>query len=210
MSAFVPLRASAPPFSGLLGIHVRRGDFARHCKKLAGWGSDYNVWNLLGKPEFHAKSNSNDSADPQDLDVPQLPDYLTVPPGVSRHDAAYAHCWPTAEAIVERVHAIRAELTSGVAHSSIPGDSTATNNDGIELDTIYIATNGHPPWVHDLAAQLRADGWARVSSSLDLELSKDETAVANAVDMAVLVAAEAFIGVGVRAFPFVFLLPHQC
>ncbi|KAJ7082476.1 hypothetical protein C8R44DRAFT_894773 [Mycena epipterygia] len=178
LPSFAPLRAAAPPFAGLLGLHVRRGDYEEHCKKLVTWETDYNAWNLLGRPEFHphsaalsAKSNNNSAlgtaninghghstanedghrANPGrtnarttgDQDVyPQLPDHFTVPPGTNRSAAAFAHCWPSAEAI------------------------------------------------------LQADGWARVASSLDLALSRDEWAVGNAVDMGVLVGAEAFVGVG--------------
>jgi transketolase len=69
---------------------------------------------------------------------------------------------------------------------------------GQDLRRVFIATNGEPEWVNELAARLRADGWDLVSSSMDMELAQDEFAVSQAVDMGVLVAAETFIGSGVR------------
>ncbi|KAF7344133.1 SH3 and PX-domain-containing 3 [Mycena venus] len=164
LTAFFPLRASEPPIPGLLALHLRRGDYADHCKNLAGWGSDYNTWNKMGNPEFRATGR-----------YPSLPDHLTVRENETRYDAAYAHCWPSPDAIVERVRAVR---------------------EGRNLRTVYMATNGEPEWVGAIAARLRADGWDQVASSLDMELAPDEFAVSQAVDMGVLVAAEVFIGNG--------------
>ncbi|KAJ7106507.1 hypothetical protein C8R44DRAFT_858158, partial [Mycena epipterygia] len=124
LSAFAPLRAAAPPFAGLLGLHVRRGDYAEHCAKLVGWETDYNAWNLLGRPDFHNASSNhsanntsahgtanadadgpNARATGDDDAYPQLPDHLSVPPGTNRSAAAFAHCWPSADAIVQRARA---------------------------------------------------------------------------------------------------------
>ncbi|KAJ7609581.1 hypothetical protein DFH06DRAFT_1148393 [Mycena polygramma] len=69
LSAFRPYRASSPAILGLLGIHVRPGDYEQHCRNLADWGSDYNAWNLFGRPDIHATVPS----------YPQFPDHLTVP-----------------------------------------------------------------------------------------------------------------------------------
>ncbi|KAJ6575776.1 hypothetical protein DFH09DRAFT_1031906 [Mycena vulgaris] len=173
LTAFAPYRASAPPIPGLLALHVRRGDYDQHCNNLADWGSDFNAWNLFGRPDIRAAGR-----------YPALPDYFNVPDGTSRRDAAYAHCWPTPEAIVARVRALRAVSESG---ADFPAQA---------LKMVYIATNGAPEWVAALAALLKADGWDSVASSHDMRLARDEFAVAQAVDMGVLVAAETFIGVG--------------
>ncbi|KAJ7157781.1 hypothetical protein C8R46DRAFT_1112844 [Mycena filopes] len=169
LTAFRPLPASAPPIRGLLGLHLRRGDYEEHCNNLAWWGSGFNAWNQFGDPSVRETKR-----------FPALPDYLSLRSATneSRFDAAHRHCWPTPEEIVERVRAVRAE-----AH-------------GQELRSVYMATNGKAEWVADVAAKLRADGWEMVSSSLDMKLAKDEFAVSQAVDMGVLVAAETFIGVG--------------
>ncbi|KAJ7452727.1 hypothetical protein B0H11DRAFT_1820868 [Mycena galericulata] len=173
LAAFSPLRASAPPIQGLLGIHVRRGDYDKHCHNLVDWGADYIAWNLFGRPDIVRTGR-----------YPALPDYLTVPNGVSRGEAAYAHCWPSAREIIERIRAVRAMSESG---ESFPAQ---------HLRAVYIATNGEPEWVNALAELLKVDGWDTVSSSLNMQLSKDEVAVAQAVDMSVLVSAETFIGDG--------------
>ncbi|KAJ6575767.1 hypothetical protein DFH09DRAFT_1455260 [Mycena vulgaris] len=176
LTAFAPYRASAPPIPGLpglLALHVRRGDYAQHYNNLADWGSDFNAWNLFGRPDIRATGR-----------YPALPDHLSVPDGTSRRDAAYAHCWPTPEAIAARVRALRAVSESG---ADFPAQA---------LKTVYIATNGAPEWVAALAALLKADGWDSVASSHDMRLARDEFAVSQAVDMGVLVAAETFIGVG--------------
>ncbi|KAJ7921409.1 hypothetical protein B0H13DRAFT_1708194 [Mycena leptocephala] len=167
LKAFFPYRASEPPIPGLLGLHLRRGDFERHCNSLVSWSANYNTWSQFGYPNFRATGL-----------YPQLPDYLDVPDGVSRANATHAHCWPTTDAIVERVRTVRAE-----AH-------------GQDLRRVFIATNGEPEWVNELAARLRTDGWDLVSSSMDMELAPDEFSVSQAVDMGVLVAAETFIGSG--------------
>ncbi|KAJ7765296.1 hypothetical protein B0H16DRAFT_1525113 [Mycena metata] len=170
LNAFTPLRADAPPIRGLLGIHLRRGDYEAHCKSLAEWGLGYNTWNNFGEPRVRATGL-----------FPPLPDYLSLRDNETRADAVLRHCWPTAEAIVERVRSVRAE---------------AAERDGQQLRAVHMATNGETGWVADMAGRLRADRWELVSSSLDMQLAPDEFAVSQAVDMGVLVAAETFIGVG--------------
>ncbi|KAF8169037.1 hypothetical protein K438DRAFT_2064081, partial [Mycena galopus ATCC 62051] len=164
LAAFAPFRPAAPgtPIRGLLALHVRRGDYRAHCADLASWGSEYNTWNRLG--------------------VLPDSDALNVT-GEARADAVKAHCWPTEDAIVARVRAVRASFTSSTA--------------GADLRAVYIATNADAAWAASLADRLRAEGWAeRVSSSHDMRLAADERAVAQAVDMGALVAAEVFIGNG--------------
>ncbi|KAJ7660133.1 hypothetical protein DFH06DRAFT_1193838 [Mycena polygramma] len=155
--SFRPYRASEAPIAGLLGIHVRRGDFEQHCRFLANERMDYNAWSLL------------------DYVWPALPDYLNASEGQSRWDATIAHCWPSTNAIVARVR----DVLRGPQN----------------IWRVYIATNGDLPWVENLSALLRAEG-VDVSSSFDMKLTEEEHAVAQVVDMSVLTAAEAFIGVG--------------
>ncbi|KAJ7147636.1 hypothetical protein C8R43DRAFT_527856 [Mycena crocata] len=183
LTAFAPHRADAPPIPGLLGLHVRRGDYDQHCNNLADWGSDFNAWNLFGRPDIANTSR-----------YPALPDYLNVPEGVPRRDAAYAHCWPTPEEIVKRVRAVRAAAESSGAAGSGADDEEA--GPAQYLRSVYVATNGNEEWVKALTALLKEDRWEIVSSSLDMQLAKDEFAVSQAVDMGVLVSAETFIGVG--------------
>ncbi|KAJ7485884.1 hypothetical protein FB451DRAFT_1231354, partial [Mycena latifolia] len=185
--SFRPYHPSVAPFPGLLGIHVRRGDYEGHCVNLANGGADYNAWNLLGTPGLATRPSRPgfQSATPPGYVWPALPDHLDVPAGQSRRDAAFAHCWPSPEAIVDRVRRVRQMAASEVASSQSQS-----------LRSVYISTNGERGWVTALAAMLKADGWDQVSSSFDMELSLEQRAVGQAVDMSVLTAAETFIGVG--------------
>ncbi|KAJ7249876.1 hypothetical protein C8J57DRAFT_1079349, partial [Mycena rebaudengoi] len=164
---------------GLLGLHVRRGDYEGHCHFLAEVGADYHSWNAFGLPHLRDKS------------YPALPDFLDGPEGMSRRDARHAHCWPTPAKIVERARAPCAPRRN--REKCFP----------LKICTwtmVYIATNGEREWVSGLVALLNEDGWERVSSSLDMQLARDEQAVPQAVDMSVLVAADTFIGVGFSSF----------
>ncbi|KAJ6479078.1 hypothetical protein C8R45DRAFT_833019, partial [Mycena sanguinolenta] len=172
--SFPPLHSSEPPIAGLLGIHVRRGDFLPHCPYLAKDGFDYNAWSALGTPGL---PNRPSHPAPVDSVWAALPNYLDIPAGRSRRDAALDHCWPTPEAILARVHKVR--------------DSEA----GRGLRKIYISTDGDPSWVADLVRLFAADGW-EVSTSLEMDLTLEETAVSQVVDMGILTAAQVFIGNG--------------
>ncbi|KAJ6467960.1 hypothetical protein C8R47DRAFT_1303095 [Mycena vitilis] len=174
--SFAPYISSAPPIAGLLGIHVRRGDYEGHCISLADVGADYNAWNLMGTPSPGVAPDTKSS----NFVWPALPDYLDIRANQSRRDAALAHCWPSSAAIVGRAREVRSSAAT-LLHQ--------------DLRRIYISTNGEWSWVTNLAAELRADGWT-VASSLDLLLTREETAVGQALDMSILVAAETFIGVG--------------
>ncbi|KAF7360690.1 SH3 and PX-domain-containing 3 [Mycena venus] len=180
--SFPPYNPSAEPIKGLLGIHLRRGDFERHCARLAKDGLDYNAWNQLGTPGLSTRPASQGSS-PPDYVWPAIPDYLDVPEGQSRKDAAFAHCWPSAESILARVNSVRESAASGV---SFPPQN---------LHKIFMATNGSPSWIDNLTAHLQADGW-EVSTSFEMDLTLEEHVVAQAVDMSVLTGAESFIGAG--------------
>lgn len=80
------------PISGLLAVHVRRGDFDEHCRRLANWGSDIQGW----------------------FKHPELPDNFIVPNGIGEdpprkevEDYYNAHCWPSMEQIAARIADIR-------------------------------------------------------------------------------------------------------
>jgi hypothetical protein len=75
------------PLSGLLALHIRRGDFIEHCVNLGHWGAGFNAFNAF--PEF---------VDPW------------VPPqgGEEERMAVYLRrCLPTVEQIVEKVDGVR-------------------------------------------------------------------------------------------------------
>ncbi|KAH9830479.1 uncharacterized protein C8Q71DRAFT_367854 [Rhodofomes roseus] len=82
-----------PMISGLLVLHIRRGDFAEHCAHLARWSSLFNGFNSF----------------------PELPDQFEPPPGAGwgentpENTQLYMQrCFPTVEQIVEKVRDVRA------------------------------------------------------------------------------------------------------
>ncbi|KAF7319641.1 SH3 and PX-domain-containing 3 [Mycena chlorophos] len=182
--SFAPLRASSAPIPGLLGIHVRRGDYQGHCEFLVAIEAEYNAWNNLGSPEFLARAHA--AAEKWGIQKgasaawPQLPDGRTIPAGMAKQDALKQHCYPEIDHIVHRA----AEVRKGAASSS-------------PLTTVFIATNGKREWVSKLVHALHLDGWGHVATSMDLHLGPEAWAVSQAVDMGILsVLAEEFIGVG--------------
>ncbi|KAI0032866.1 hypothetical protein K488DRAFT_48935 [Vararia minispora EC-137] len=150
--------------SGLLALHIRRGDFHYHCENLANWRSQYNAFNV--RPDF------TDKHDP--------------PPGGGNGEhteetLAYwnHHCFPEIDEIVTRVEAVR-------------GDAM---KQGRTLDRIYILTNGSKEWLADLKRALeKAAKWKRIATSRDLELTREQKYVAQAIDQIVATRAEVFIG----------------
>ncbi|KAG6868303.1 hypothetical protein C0993_005191 [Termitomyces sp. T159_Od127] len=77
--------------TGLVALHLRRGDFKRHCPRLAGWKAQYNGLNRL--PELPDKFDSSLYAYESD----EYNDYYAE------------HCLPTVEQLVSRLSAIRKE-----------------------------------------------------------------------------------------------------
>ncbi|KAH9052835.1 hypothetical protein EDB87DRAFT_1691372 [Lactarius vividus] len=83
-SSFTP-SSHPPPLSGLLALHIRRGDYIDHCLNLGNWSSRY-----MGFNEF-----------------PGLPDRLEPPGELVRYRE---HCFPEIAQIVTRVREVRAAL----------------------------------------------------------------------------------------------------
>lgn len=81
-----------PVIPGLLAVHIRRGDFERHCRGLAEWGSTWTGFNQL----------------------PQLLDRFNPPPrpnegGVTLeiYDAYAKSCYPSIEEIVRKITEVK-------------------------------------------------------------------------------------------------------
>lgn len=79
--------SSNSTLKGVVAIHLRRGDYRRHCPRLAKWDSLYNGLNQF----------------------PSLPDKFDPTPykGDAYTDYYMQHCLPTVEQIVERLRAVR-------------------------------------------------------------------------------------------------------
>jgi hypothetical protein len=82
---------STPPLHGLVAVHLRRGDYTRHCPNLAKWGAEY-----MGINQH-----------------PSLVDRFDPGPYVNdtqlKESYYLEHCLPTTEQIVARLHDIRAQ-----------------------------------------------------------------------------------------------------
>jgi hypothetical protein len=173
--------SSAPsPLSGLLALHIRRGDYLEHCKNLASWSAGY-----MGFNEF-----------------PGLPDRFSPPaagvtswsnvPPEEQHARYRVHCFPEIEQIVTRVREVRTSL--------LP---TTT------LTRVYLLTNGRPWWLQQLKDALQEDSrrgeglglheWEHIGTTRDLRLTREQRHNSQAVDMAIAQRAEVFVGNGVRA-----------
>ncbi|KAH8105531.1 hypothetical protein DFH11DRAFT_1518929 [Phellopilus nigrolimitatus] len=89
--------ARAAPLRDLVAVHLRRGDYARHCPRLAQWGATY-----MGFNQFDS-----------------LPDHFEPPPFSSlttltgRTDYYMQHCWPSISDIVTRLAEVRKTYPEG-------------------------------------------------------------------------------------------------
>jgi hypothetical protein len=81
--------------SGLVAIHLRRGDYQRHCPRLAEWHSLY-----MGFNQFPNLPDKFDPAPYSNASHSVMEDYYLE------------HCLPTIEQIVSRLRTLRAERPS--------------------------------------------------------------------------------------------------
>ncbi|EIW78956.1 hypothetical protein CONPUDRAFT_138220 [Coniophora puteana RWD-64-598 SS2] len=154
---------------GLLAIHVRRGDFEKHCHHLANWSSDWNAFNSF--PEFVEK-----------FEVPADHGWgETTPENVAKYER---RCYPDITQIIDKVSQVRLEH--------------AASGEYAPLNRLFIMTNGPIEWIAELKYALSEAGqkWESISSSRDLELNAEQKYVAQAVDMLVAERAQVFIGNG--------------
>jgi len=188
----------------LVAVHVRRGDFAAHCKLLAENKIFWNSWNALGTySRNNATISKGFNSEEFKIDAryvnasyPRLPDsifdspYSTAYPHdaggkvdpaiLTREQLWYLHCWPRLDGIRDKLAAVRR------VHP--------------ELEDVYLMTNGKERWVGGLMELLLEDGWKSVRAGRDLVLSDAARAVSQGVDMAIGSWAEVFIGNGVRKY----------
>lgn len=112
-------------------------------------------------------------------------------------DAYMKHCYPSNTQLVARLGEIREQFFA----------NTTARMDGAlrPLDLLYLLTNGDREWVERLAADLAADGWGKVVSTVDLVLDNEQLEVSMAVDMEIARRAKVFVGNGVSKLPAVFV-----
>ncbi|KAG6888409.1 hypothetical protein C0995_008413 [Termitomyces sp. Mi166 len=163
-------RDTSSPYTCMLAMHIRRGDFKSACTHFATWNSTFNGWNLL----------------------PQLPDRFEFPPSVVWNTTEYfdAHakrCIPDVDLITAKAREARRDY----AKSSFRGT---------RLEVVYLLTNEKGEWLEDLKTSLKDDGWKKIVTSHDLELDSEGIEVGMAIDMDIARRAAVFIGNGWSSF----------
>ncbi|KAK7037689.1 hypothetical protein VNI00_010915 [Paramarasmius palmivorus] len=159
------------PWERMMAMHLRRGDYERHCQGLAVLNPGFYSWNLL---DF-------------------LPDQYTPPPGgwTEENTAIFMpHCWPSPEQIVEKVRKSRADYVA----ASPQGGVQRT------LDIMYLLTNDKSEFLDNLVQALKDDGWHTIRTSRDIVLDQEQTDVSMAIDMDIARRAAVFVGNGFSSF----------
>ncbi|KAH9960233.1 hypothetical protein BGW80DRAFT_1464419 [Lactifluus volemus] len=169
-SDFAP--SSAPtPLSGLLALHIRRGDYLEHCKDFANWSTRF-----MGFNEFRG-----------------LPDRF-LPPAV--HSRGHAqpeelaryrvHCFPEIDQIVSRVRDVRASL---LPTTTLRRVYMLTNGRPEWLQELKNVLQ-EDAWIQGM------DEWEHIGTSRDLQLAREQQHNLQAVDMAIAQRSEVFLGNG--------------
>lgn len=182
----LPLLTSAPPSSvstarsdvirGLVAIHLRRGDYRRHCPRLAEWNAVYQAYNKFpGLPDTFSPPSTEDKEADKNGDG--------VIDSEEKENYYLRHCWPEIDEIVEKLREVRKERP--------------------DLQRVFVLTNGWSWWVDNLREALvenlkEEERWVDVRSSMDVQLDREQEYVNAAIDMAIAERAEVFIGNGVR------------
>ncbi|KAI0270422.1 hypothetical protein BC834DRAFT_967221 [Gloeopeniophorella convolvens] len=163
--------SNLPALTGLLALHIRRGDFIDHCTGLANWSSRYMGFNELpGLPDRFAEASP--------------PSAGNAPP--EEHARYRAHCFPEIEQIVARVRAVRAELHPRVPLSRV---YVLTNGRPEWLAELKDALQAD-------AQRTGMPRWANIGTSRDVRLTGEQRHNAQAMDMAAAQRAEVFLGNG--------------
>lgn len=168
---------------GVLALHLRRGDYKRHCTRLKNWASGYmGVMDMLsdrfdpenGRPrELMAHDNETDSE---------------VEFREARREAYYLqHCLPDVRQVVERLREVRNEYDyswyqdAQQTLNKEQGSERRTPSEAGELGEmdiripankhrlrhVYVLTNGWPSFLEELRLTLMEDGWESVVGTPD-------------------------------------------
>ncbi|KAG8877185.1 hypothetical protein FRB97_003611 [Tulasnella sp. 331] len=166
-----PLSAVPTILHGTLAIHLRRGDFQRHCSHLADMGSVFAGWATL----------------------PQLPDRLPED-GLGHHnltrDEMMTRCFPRVDQLIQKIRMVKQEWEASQSGS-------ASSSRG--LCRAYMLMNAEMGYRESLTRLLKLDGWDEIVMSIDMKLTNEEKEVAVASDMMVAYIAEVFQGNGVKS-----------
>lgn len=160
--------------SGLLAVHLRRGDFIGHCQFLGEWHARYNSWNAF------------------ESYVDKFPDPDSGVDAETMKKTYAQHCIPSVGQLVERLRVVRSEWDAAHGTKQQDGEKLIGS-----LKRVYVMTNAEEAYRTELKALLRADGWEAVSTSMDMEVRKAEVEVEMTADMMIGQLAEVFVGNGV-------------
>ncbi|KAF7327986.1 hypothetical protein MKEN_00379100 [Mycena kentingensis (nom. inval.)] len=164
---------TAHVLAGLVAVHLRRGDYKRHCPRLAQWGAGY-----MGVNTHPALPDRFEipSSGPANASTPAL-----TPKEIEAH--YLEHCLPDPQQLARRLHGVRADH--------------ARRHPGSEpLARVYILTNAWGWFVNSVRSELVADGWSEVWASGDITLDAAQAGVGMAVDMRIAESADVFLGNG--------------
>ncbi|KAI0768689.1 hypothetical protein BD413DRAFT_629446 [Trametes elegans] len=165
-TAFTSNAERYTPIPGLMVIHVRRGDYASHCRTLAMWSEDFVSVNAF--PGMR---------DP--FTVPAHDDYGWGRNSPANVEAYRQRCLPTVDEIAAKVAAVRAESAArGVRRLYIMTNGRPA----------YIAELKR--------ALERVAEWDAIASSRDLVLNWEQRHVSHAVDLLVAQRAQVLVGNG--------------
>ncbi|KAF8330241.1 hypothetical protein F5887DRAFT_895963 [Amanita rubescens] len=163
---------STPGLDGILAVHIRRGDYERHCPRLAEQKASYMGFNQF--PSF--------------VDVLDPDGYVDRQRQNQNHDAEIdivktyylERCLPDISQIVDRLGKLK--------------------KDHPNLKKVYVLSNAWESWLGELRRELMKAGageaWEEVITSNDLLLDAEQRYVGMAVDMAIAERAEVFVGNG--------------
>ncbi|KAF6745369.1 hypothetical protein DFP72DRAFT_974289 [Ephemerocybe angulata] len=166
------------PFSRVLAVHIRRGDYEWHCGHLANWNFGFYGWNQL----------------------PWLPDRFVLPPGgepnnnTEENIAKFKlHCLPEMDQIIKRIEGAREDWEKDV----FVGKTLESHY----INTIFILTNASPEWHDEFVEKLKHDHKWRVVTSHNITFgNSQEKDVGMAVDMEIARRAGIFLGNGWSSF----------
>ncbi|KJA26687.1 hypothetical protein HYPSUDRAFT_63904 [Hypholoma sublateritium FD-334 SS-4] len=175
--SIITARASAPganqTLPGVLALHLRRGDYKRHCTRLKEWGTRYLGAMRLLEDKFDEEHGRPRSSEARPAGVKESEEERE-----ERRTAYYLeHCLPSVEQVVLRLREVREEYedTLRVARS-LEGEANAPESKDARtprveyaLRDVYVLTNGWPSFVTELREALVADGWGRVVGTPDWE-----------------------------------------
>jgi len=169
-ASFMP-SSNPEPLTGLLTLHIRRGDYGEHCTALSNWGSVYMGFNgFPGLPDKFPPAAVGSQGNEQAEDA-----------------SRYAiHCFPDIEQIVSRVREVRVELLLTTRLTRV---YMMTNGRPKWVRELKDA----------LQEDARREGmgeWEHIGTSRDLRLTREQRHNSQALDIAVAQRAEVFIGNG--------------